>query len=515
MSEKIKAYAIFAGGGVKGAAFAGCLKAAEEFGFEFVGYAGASAGSIAAALACAGYNADELKTLLAETDYRTFFEDNGEGLSDLLDSAFGFDASVLSFLSLPLDYARNRSTLGTIKKFFGLYEGKNLNDFIRNKLTEKVRSGRSERTRNSKNKEISFAELEKEVGKPLKVIVSDIVKNKPVVFSSEDEKDVSVTDAVRASSSFPFVFKPTKIGKRELLVDGGLSCNLPFFVFEKERQKNHLPVIAFNLVPETTAKPPYNLMDFCSDMINTALESSEALLHQFIHGLYIVPVKTNVGTFEIKLSKEKQELLYLSGYKSSMSYFNENLKEWQQADTNRKQLQALYAPSYIVEPVLASMAKEFEEKTPCREVRVSVSLPNRWEKRILAYHHGFRSDDFELEPDFELNLEAGSGGEAWKKGVPSFADLEYARANPKNFGITELQARKIRDDRKAIMSVSIFHLKRDAGRMAELEPFGVLSIDTNTPFLETGWLEEDSCRRAIDLMIKWADVISYILKGSL
>jgi len=512
MSEKIKAYAIFAGGGVKGAAFAGCLKAAEEFGFEFVGYAGASAGSIAAALACAGYNGDELKKLLARTDYRTFFEDNGQDLSHLLDSALNFDSSILSFLSLPFRYAKNKPTLDTIKNFFGLYQGTNLNDFIHNKIGDKVGAG------SNKNGEITFAELEKKVGKPLKVIVSDIVENKPVVYSSENEQHVSVTDAVRASSSFPFVFKPTKIGDRKMLVDGGLSCNLPFFVFEKERKKNHLPVIAFNLVPETKAEPPYNLMDFCSDMINTALESSEALLHQFIQGLYIVPVKTDVGTFEIKLSKEKQELLYLSGYKSSMSYFNENLKEWQKADTDRKQLQALYAPSYIVEPVLASLAKEFEDKTACQEVRVSVSLPNRQEERILAYHHGFRiNKDRELEPDFKLNLEAGSGGEAWKEGAPSFADLEYVKANWKKFGMTEIQADDIRADRKTIISVPIFHLKRDADKMDKLEAFGLLSIDSSTPLSKTGWLDDDpkACREAIDIMIKWADVISYILKGSL
>jgi NTE family protein len=57
----MKAYAILDGGGVKGAALVGCLKAAEELGIEFVGYGGTSAGSIIALLASVGYTVAELE----------------------------------------------------------------------------------------------------------------------------------------------------------------------------------------------------------------------------------------------------------------------------------------------------------------------------------------------------------------------------------------------------------------------------------------------------------------------
>ena len=81
--------------------------------------------------------------------------------------------------------------------------------------------------------------------------------------------------------------------------------------------------------------------------------------------------------------------------------------------------------------------------------------------------------------------------------------------------MTGMTAKKFRTDRKAVLSVPIFHLKREAGRMSELEPYGVLSLDTSTPLSETGWLDPVGCRRPVELMIKWADVISYILNGSL
>jgi predicted acylesterase/phospholipase RssA len=57
----MRAFAILDGGGVKGAALAGALKAAQDRGIEFAGYGGTSAGSIVALLACAGYTGAELQ----------------------------------------------------------------------------------------------------------------------------------------------------------------------------------------------------------------------------------------------------------------------------------------------------------------------------------------------------------------------------------------------------------------------------------------------------------------------
>src|SRR2546429_563467 len=63
----MKAFGIFDGGGVKGAALAGCLAAAEDQGIQFVGYGGTSAGSIIATLAAAGYGGREVLQLMKTT----------------------------------------------------------------------------------------------------------------------------------------------------------------------------------------------------------------------------------------------------------------------------------------------------------------------------------------------------------------------------------------------------------------------------------------------------------------
>ncbi|MGH8654813.1 MAG: patatin-like phospholipase family protein [Gammaproteobacteria bacterium] len=60
MTEKIEAYAVFAGGGVKGAALAGALSAAQKP-VSFVGFGDTSAGSIIAFLASIGYSTEDIR----------------------------------------------------------------------------------------------------------------------------------------------------------------------------------------------------------------------------------------------------------------------------------------------------------------------------------------------------------------------------------------------------------------------------------------------------------------------
>ena len=74
----MRANAIYAGGGVKGAALAGCLRAAEQQGVKFVGHGGTSAGSMVALMAAVGYTGEQLERILVEElDFRDLLDDGG------------------------------------------------------------------------------------------------------------------------------------------------------------------------------------------------------------------------------------------------------------------------------------------------------------------------------------------------------------------------------------------------------------------------------------------------------
>ena|SRR2546428_1176959 len=112
----MKAYAILDGGGVKGAALAGCLKAAEEQGIKFEGYSGSSAGALIATLAAVGYSADELREILNETGFRLFLDDEGAALARL--------QSIPQRMSNPVNYWSDYRFVKRAMTTLGLYPGR-------------------------------------------------------------------------------------------------------------------------------------------------------------------------------------------------------------------------------------------------------------------------------------------------------------------------------------------------------------------------------------------------------
>lgn len=63
---------------------------------------------------------------------------------------------------------------------------------------------------------------------PFRAVASDVYHKRPVIFEKGD-----LGDAVRASMSFPFVFKPIEIDS-VLLYDGGIYNNFPIDVMKKD-----------------------------------------------------------------------------------------------------------------------------------------------------------------------------------------------------------------------------------------------------------------------------------------
>ncbi len=70
--NKLKADAVFEGGGVKGIGLVGAVAVAEERGYQWVNVAGTSAGAIVAGLLAAGYSAAQMKEIMGELDYNKF-----------------------------------------------------------------------------------------------------------------------------------------------------------------------------------------------------------------------------------------------------------------------------------------------------------------------------------------------------------------------------------------------------------------------------------------------------------
>lgn len=228
---------VFSGGGVRGSAHIGVLKALHENYIKPRMIAGTSAGSIVAGLYSYGYNPEEIR-LLANRISRNYYDVDYQGiLSSLFGVVFNNDISLS-----------------------GLIKGRILESYFH---------------RVTKGALLNSAKI------PTAISAVDINNGKLVIFTSmpfrfrlQDDtvyiNDATFADAIRSSISIPGIFKP-KMFKNMRLVDGGLRSNLPV---ELVRQMGARKVIAVNLGYSGYPVPGVD------NIIEISLQSIDLMIYQ-------------------------------------------------------------------------------------------------------------------------------------------------------------------------------------------------------------------------------------------
>jgi|LSQX01.1.fsa_nt_gb NTE family protein len=230
------------GGGVRGAAHIGVLKALEEENIKIECISGTSAGSIVASLYSIGYTADEIEDIFLKFEKKIVDLDWRKILPFIMDLFRLKKRGERERLSIvDIDY------LGIITFFITLLLRKpnKIDGFVKGNIVENIVYKYS---KNKNAEHISQTQI------PLAIPTVDINTAQLVIFVSQsiyfknDDKSVYIDDAliseaVRASSSFPVVFKPKMIRGRRL-VDGGIKDNVPANVL-KEMGANK--ILAVNL----------------------------------------------------------------------------------------------------------------------------------------------------------------------------------------------------------------------------------------------------------------------------
>lgn len=522
--EKVEAYAVLAGGGVKGAALVGALWAARDLGVKFVGYGGASAGSLVALLAALKYPLKELKEIILNKEFTEFLDDGGTDLDRL--KAFGLKRWVLR----PWHLVGDKRLFDKLQTHLGLYGGDKLENFISKKIEDQFPDL-------SNLTQVTFHHLEEKGCWPLKIIVSDVSRRTALVYSAKgvnpDDKselhngdnnegsgeiDDSVLHAVRASISYPFVFKPVKL-KERYLVDGGLCSNLPVFLFAQERLHFGRPIIAFDLVSHhKPVSPPYKIRSFCRDLLATALEVSDSLhrktLVDYLSNVFYVPIEVpaEIDTLDFGLTKDQRIKLFMQGYKDAQRHLSLALRNLLDARPGVKSegVQGLLnLPLSLIKAPLKALVQEIRAETRAKKLRANVMLAVGAEKFVMAYQYGMDKDP---DKEMEFNIKSGWVGQVFETRKPRIFPLNKLWENPHRFKLTANDVRKIRWDRQTVFSVPIFELREkalEAEKVDDLELLGVLSVDTDTPVEDTMWLEKGPFM--LETATKWADVISKLL----
>lgn len=239
---------VLSGGGAKGMTHIGIIRALEENNIPIDYITGTSMGAIIGSLYAMGYSPDDMEALLRSDDFKRWY-------SGQVEPEYGYY------------FKKNRPT----PEFF------NIRFSFKDSLHIKPQILPTSMV-NPIQMNLVFVELFARATAacngdfnrlfvPFRCIASDVYNKKPLIMRKGD-----LGDAVRASMSFPFVFKPIEIDS-VLAYDGGIYNNFPTDIMREDFQPG---VIIGSVVAANPSKPKEN--DLMSQLENMIMQKTDYTL---------------------------------------------------------------------------------------------------------------------------------------------------------------------------------------------------------------------------------------------
>ncbi len=188
---------VLSGGGARGAAHIGVIRALEEMRIPIDAVAGTSMGAVVGGLYAAGLSAEEIEEVFRSIDWKDLFQDRAPR-KDLVYRRKQDDRSFLASGGLGV-----RADDGVVLPL-GLVQGQKITQVLRNSTMR-----------------VADVQDFDRLPTPFRALATDLESGDAVVLRSGD-----LATVLRASMSAPGVLSPVEIGGR-MLVDGGLVDNLP------------------------------------------------------------------------------------------------------------------------------------------------------------------------------------------------------------------------------------------------------------------------------------------------
>lgn len=261
------------GGGIRGIAHAGVLKALEDNNIRIDIIGGTSAGSMIASLYAMGYSPYYIYILFKR-----------------------YSKELAEISSGPIIYGIGNYVINKKNTFKGLKSGKNLESIYNRVANKKGVNNISD------------------IKMPIVIPTVDIANSKEYIITNkipENEKnveqyitDITVGKAVRASSSFPAIFSPCEY-KKHAFMDGGTLDNVPVYEVKKQGADK---VIAVKFDADPITKDS-NIMDIVMktiDIMGTKISEESLEMSDLVLNVYT----DKVGL----LNTDKLDSCYKYGY---------------------------------------------------------------------------------------------------------------------------------------------------------------------------------------------------------
>jgi NTE family protein len=312
---------VLSGGGVKGIGLVGAAVALMDAGYAAQRVSGTSAGAVVGAIVAAAssgrqMSGEQVKELALSLDYRRFLDPG------------------------PLESVPVVGPSWAILQGSGIYQGDYAHEWVSSQL-------KSLHVSTFGDLRIDDDQLPEERRYKLVVTVADVTTGQLVRLPWDyrrvyglDPDEQQVADAVRASMSIPFFFRPAKLTSRKgltsTLVDGGLLSNFPIDSLDRtDGKKPRWPTFGVTLLPNLPAGndevipalAPLHLLGgprLLEDVITTAVVGrDQAYLNQpWVSARTIRVDSTHVGFLDFDISKKNTETLYTKGHAAAQKFLS-------------------------------------------------------------------------------------------------------------------------------------------------------------------------------------------------
>ena len=219
---------VLSGGGAKGITHIGIIRALEENNIPIDYVAGTSMGAIVGSLYAMGYSPDDMERLLKSDDFKRWYSG---GIEEKYIYYFKKNPPTPEFINIRVSL---RNPLHKVKT-----------QFLPSSVVDPLQMN------------LAFLELFGEATAacsgdfnrlfvPFRCVASDVYNKRPIIF-----RDGDLGDAVRASMSFPAMFKPIEVDS-VLAYDGGIYNNFPVSVMTEDFRPD---IIIGSAVSSNPGKP--------------------------------------------------------------------------------------------------------------------------------------------------------------------------------------------------------------------------------------------------------------------
>lgn len=329
MGNERKADLVLEGGGVKGIAHVGAVAALAKAGYTFHRVAGASAGAIGATFVAAGLSIERMELLMRP----------------------GADRDSIDYRRVPdTQHIHIPGAVGdAISVLFdkGIYDGDYLRNFIHETLVRET-DGRITKFGDLRINDADRGDLLSDQQYRLVVMVADVSRGSLVRLPWDyrlygyDPDEMLIADAVRASASIPFFFRPVRFpwqapsGNVSYWVDGGSLSDFPIEVFDRADGKPpRWPTFGVKLSarpePGALLNTVAGTLSFAKAILETVVNGNDQvhLADPCVADRTVFVDTSGVQATDFALSADQQQALFSAGSDAAEAF----LVRWAQNES--------------------------------------------------------------------------------------------------------------------------------------------------------------------------------------